>query len=1030
MFGKTVSGTTLLLLLTGFSTLAFIARPAESSWKSSVEDEYLLPSANLNVDDAEPVGLNVTVKWRDGSPFSGAYVEIGNETWYSSHYTDASGSCSWEGLNKGNYTIWTDPATNETKVTAAWGITEKGYFTLLTLNRSYTDIQLFLADNLKVLENYRSYPRFLRLCIDMFAKAGFLYRDPRYYLPIAEGKYRISDPRAYSRNIYHEITTSSLGQWGANENFWAELPWMNVLFDIYMRHEYLHEVPSEALAWWAQRRTGEIWPGYSFNVAFFREAILWLAENITSGCLTETESAERIVKWVVENIAYEGGTEDILEEILKLRKGLCDERATLMVALTKAAGIPSREITGFAVGGWNHAWMECYLNDTWIAYDTTGALHSPCWEPVHVSDLSSYDNLRPIMSAKSWLASNATLYTVDQTFAYSINGTENLVRSLKTSNLKPEAQQALNLSLQYIREWKKVAYDTNARNNLAELALSEATRAWYIQKGSYLGSQGFTMINLWEYANLYYDLCNFRPTYANGADLNDKKVALYGTVVNYTAWLTYYDNPRDEGEFFPWPKEDGCVTNGEQGFGQGQLNFPLFRFVEGIRHIIEVYNNVEITASLLCYDANVVYKTAVAEFYPVILNMTEVLELNEKFSQLSMVEAFAYRDGRSAVEKALNLYLNFYDSVRLANQSSDKILLRIPRDVDGYGFFIDAIGTKSSGEATWKLVFTLGLLVDICGVQVHLRIDSQGWTRYELDSIRMMKNGNVVLAPPYIDCPAGRYVQSDSVICLWKEGSFLNLELNYTGALTELALDCTELPPPVLHCGENCSFLASVRNIGNTSIIETLFVDLLCNNCVVTSRPITSLGAGEERSLTLDWKITGLVPGNYTLKARVNLLQGEIDEGNNVALIGVLTLLPAIPSIICLPEVPWIGERVNLVAPTGYDNYTWTFGDGNTTETATSVITHTYHSIGKYAIVLAVTYKGLEETTTLSLTVTFRTNLNRDGKVDILDIAIVSKAYGSRPGDPNWNELADLDNNNLVNIIDIAMVAKDYGKTV
>jgi len=46
-----------------------------------------------------------------------------------------------------------------------------------------------------------------------------------------------------------------------------------------------------------------------------------------------------------------------------------------------------------------------------------------------------------------------------------------------------------------------------------------------------------------------------------------------------------------------------------------------------------------------------------------------------------------------------------------------------------------------------------------------------------------------------------------------------------------------------------------------------------------------------------------------------------------------------------------------------------------------------------------------------------------------MDIAIVAKAYGSKPGDPNWNETADLDKNRVINIIDIATVARDYGKT-
>jgi len=60
---------------------------------------------------------------------------------------------------------------------------------------------------------------------------------------------------------------------------------------------------------------------------------------------------------------------------------------------------------------------------------------------------------------------------------------------------------------------------------------------------------------------------------------------------------------------------------------------------------------------------------------------------------------------------------------------------------------------------------------------------------------------------------------------------------------------------------------------------------------------------------------------------------------------------------------------------------------------------------------------------------TYFADLNNDGKVDILDIAIVAKAFGTQPGDEDWNEIADMDKNGEINILDIAAVAKDYGKT-
>jgi outer membrane protein assembly factor BamB len=56
-------------------------------------------------------------------------------------------------------------------------------------------------------------------------------------------------------------------------------------------------------------------------------------------------------------------------------------------------------------------------------------------------------------------------------------------------------------------------------------------------------------------------------------------------------------------------------------------------------------------------------------------------------------------------------------------------------------------------------------------------------------------------------------------------------------------------------------------------------------------------------------------------------------------------------------------------------------------------------------------------------------DLDANGKINILDLAIVAKAYGSTPEDDNWEPQADLDDNGIINIVDIAAVAKEFGKT-
>jgi len=55
-------------------------------------------------------------------------------------------------------------------------------------------------------------------------------------------------------------------------------------------------------------------------------------------------------------------------------------------------------------------------------------------------------------------------------------------------------------------------------------------------------------------------------------------------------------------------------------------------------------------------------------------------------------------------------------------------------------------------------------------------------------------------------------------------------------------------------------------------------------------------------------------------------------------------------------------------------------------------------------------------------------DVNADGKVDILDIALVARAYGSYLGHQRWNPNYDLDGNGKVDILDVALAARNYGK--
>jgi len=56
-------------------------------------------------------------------------------------------------------------------------------------------------------------------------------------------------------------------------------------------------------------------------------------------------------------------------------------------------------------------------------------------------------------------------------------------------------------------------------------------------------------------------------------------------------------------------------------------------------------------------------------------------------------------------------------------------------------------------------------------------------------------------------------------------------------------------------------------------------------------------------------------------------------------------------------------------------------------------------------------------------------DINDDNVVDIMDILIVGIAFGSKPGDHNWNPIADLYPDNLIDIMDILKIAIVFGET-
>jgi hypothetical protein len=95
------------------------------------------------------------------------------------------------------------------------------------------------------------------------------------------------------------------------------------------------------------------------------------------------DSAQHLCKYVFDNFAYQKGittVETTLDEVWKLRSGVCQDFAHILLAMLRLMGIPARYVSGYICPNKNgmrgegatHAWVEAYLpGNNWLGLDPT-----------------------------------------------------------------------------------------------------------------------------------------------------------------------------------------------------------------------------------------------------------------------------------------------------------------------------------------------------------------------------------------------------------------------------------------------------------------------------------------------------------------------------------------------------------------------------------------------------------------------------------------------------------------------------------
>ena len=104
------------------------------------------------------------------------------------------------------------------------------------------------------------------------------------------------------------------------------------------------------------------------------EETIKLGAKLTQGKETELDKVQAVYEYVVKNISYDtelaanvkSGYLPVLDEVLKVKKGICFDYAALMTGMLRSQSVPCKLVVGYA-GEVYHAWISVYtVKDGWI----------------------------------------------------------------------------------------------------------------------------------------------------------------------------------------------------------------------------------------------------------------------------------------------------------------------------------------------------------------------------------------------------------------------------------------------------------------------------------------------------------------------------------------------------------------------------------------------------------------------------------------------------------------------------------------
>ena len=138
----------------------------------------------------------------------------------------------------------------------------------------------------------------------------------------------------------------------------------------------------------------EFWPADD-------QQLVALAKEITAGKKSNDEKVQAILEWLTpgKNIKYAGqtGSRWGTKKVFTQKFGHCWDFSDCFITLSRAAGVPSRQVAGWLYGSSGHVWAEYYSDQRgWQQVDPTGGGKLKCGL-YHIPYFTSEDGNMPIV---------------------------------------------------------------------------------------------------------------------------------------------------------------------------------------------------------------------------------------------------------------------------------------------------------------------------------------------------------------------------------------------------------------------------------------------------------------------------------------------------------------------------------------------------------------------------------------------------------------------------------------------------------